>query len=54
MEINLYKADRSVTDKLEQLPGTREEAAKLAAGSDFVRRYVPATCLEAYINEKEI
>ena len=54
MEINLYKADRSVTDKLEQLPGTREEAAKLAAGSDFVRRFVPAACLEAYINEKEI
>ena len=54
MEINLYKADRSVTDKLEQLPGTREEAAKLAAGSDFVRRYVPAACLEAYLNEKEI
>ena len=52
LDVNLYKADRSITDRLEKLPETREEAARLAADSDFVRRHVPAACLEAYIDEK--
>ena len=54
LDINLYKADKSVTDRLEKLPETREEAARIAADSEFVRHYIPTPCLEAYIDEKEI
>lgn len=54
LDINLYKAEPSVTDKLEKLPENREEAARLARESEFVKRYVPGACLEAYINEKEV
>ena len=54
MDVNLYKADKTVTDKLEKLPEIREDAARLSMESGFVRRHVPAACLEAYIAEKEI
>ena len=54
MDVNLYKADKTVTNKLDKLPETRDEAARIAAESEFVRRYVPSACLEAYIDEKEI
>ena len=54
MDVNLYKADKSITDKLEKLPETREDAAEVAADSEFVRRHVPAACLEAYLYEKEV
>ena len=53
LDINLYKAGPEITDKLEMLPRSREEAAERAASSSFVRRYVPEACLEAYLNEKE-
>ena len=53
LDVNLYRADRRVTEQLEKLPETREDAARLAAESDFVKRYVSAACLEAYVNEKE-
>ena len=43
-----------MTDKLEKLPESREEAARLASESGFVRQYVPKACLEAYIDEKEV
>lgn len=54
LDINLYRADSSVTDQLEKLPDSREKAARLAAESQFVRQYVPAACLEAYLDETEI
>ena len=54
MDVNLYKADKKVTGKLEKLPETREEAARVAGDSEFVKCHVPAACLEAYINEKEL
>ena len=54
LDVNLYKADKSVTGRLEKLPETREEAARIAADSEFVRLHIPAPCLEAYIDEKEI
>ena len=54
LDINLYKADKTVTDKLEKLPENREEAARLASESGFVRQNVPQACLEAYIDEKEV
>ena len=54
MDVNLYKADKKVTGKLEKLPETREEAARVAGNSEFVKCHVPAACLEAYINEKEL
>ncbi len=54
MDVNLYKAGKDVTGKLEKLPESREDAARLAEESEFVKRYVPAACLEAYVNEGEI
>ncbi len=49
MDINLYKAEASVTDQLKRLPATVDEAAALAADSTFVRQYVPESCLRAYM-----
>ena len=49
MDINLYKAEASVTDQLKRLPATVDEAAALAADSTFVRQYVPESCFRAYM-----
>ncbi len=54
LDVNLYKAGKEIKGELEKLPETRDEAARLAADSEFVRRHVPAACLEAYVNEEEI
>ncbi len=54
VDVNLYKAGKEITGKLEKLPESRDEAVRLAAESEFVKRHVPAACLEAYVNEEEI
>ena len=37
VNVNLYKADSSVTDPLDRLPASLDEAIAVAEGSDFVR-----------------
>lgn len=41
LDLNLFTADSSVTDGLERLPSTLEEARRLAQDSDFIRRWMP-------------
>ncbi|MDP4132723.1 MAG: glutamine synthetase family protein [Bacillota bacterium] len=51
LNINLYKADKSITDKLESLPVTLEDAITKAMQSAFVKNILPAAYLEAYSNK---
>ena len=37
VNVNLYKADSSVTEPLDRLPASLDEAVAVAEGSDFVR-----------------
>ncbi len=48
LDINLYTAGEEVTENLKKLPTTLEEAAKLAAGSEFIKTYIPADILGLY------
>ena len=41
VNLNLFTADRSVTEKLERLPSSLEEARGLALQSPFIRQYMP-------------
>ena len=49
--INVYTADKSVTDKLEALPATLEEARAAASASEFIRAHLPETYLETYCRD---
>ena len=53
VNVNLFKADRDVTDRLLKLPGTAAEAADIAAKSDFIRRYIPESILKLYSRSGE-
>lgn len=46
--INLYKAPEEITDRLEELPGNRQEAYDAAVRSALVDRVLPRAVLEAY------
>ena len=48
LDVNLYRADPSVTEKLRRLPGKLDEAVQYALGSDFVKKYIPESILELY------
>lgn len=41
LDVNLFTADRSVTDPLETLPATLEEARSLARQSKFIQEFIP-------------
>ena len=41
VDMNLFTADKDVTDKLKTLPGNLDAAIKAALGSEFVRKCVP-------------
>lgn len=41
VDMNLFTADKEVTDKLKTLPGNLDAAIKAALGSEFVRKCVP-------------
>lgn len=41
MDINLFKADKSVTDALETLPQSLSEALRLARKSELINKYLP-------------
>lgn len=50
-DINLFKADPSVLKRFRKLPGSIDEAKKLAAGSAFVKEFVPQPVLDIYCKE---
>ncbi|MBP5632106.1 MAG: type I glutamate--ammonia ligase, partial [Clostridia bacterium] len=47
-DINLFKADPSVLKQFRKLPGSIEEAKKLAFESAFVKEFVPQPVLDIY------
>jgi len=48
VDINLYKADKSITDKLPKLPSSLSEAVELACCSEFINKVLPARVAQAY------
>ena len=42
LNINLYTAEKEITDTLEALPDTYEKALELARSSDFINSHIPA------------
>lgn len=47
-DLNLYKAPPEVLANYRQLPGTLQEARRLAAESGFIREHVPGCILESF------
>ncbi len=47
-DINLYKASPSELANLKRLPGSLEEARKIAAGSGFIREHLPRAITDFY------
>ncbi|MBR3077730.1 MAG: glutamine synthetase [Oscillospiraceae bacterium] len=47
-DVNFFTADARVLEQYQRLPSDREEAARIAAGSDFVRRHLPQMLIDAY------
>ena len=41
LNINLFTADKSITDSLETLPTSLKEAKELAQKSSLIRQYLP-------------
>jgi len=48
LDVNLFKADASITDQLKRLPQSLDEAAAYAQSSAFIRSIVPEEYFEAY------
>ena len=51
-DLNLYTAPADVVAGFEKLPVTRVEAARAAAESDFIRKYLPEDVLAAYLETR--
>ena len=47
-DVNLFEADDALLSELHELPRTLTDAADIARKSDFVRRHLPASLIEAY------
>ncbi len=52
LDVNLFKADSTITDKLKRLPQSIDEAIAYAGGSEFVKKLLPEGYLEAYSGEE--
>ena len=52
LDVNLFKADTSITDKLKRLPQSLDEAIAYARNSEFVRALIPEGYLAAYSGEE--
>ena len=52
-DLDLYKAPKETTARLEKLPGTLGEAIGLAQGSAFIGRNIPPQTLEKYLAHKQ-
>ena len=48
--INLYKADAQTLAKFKTLPRNLDSACKIAADSEFIKKYIPAAILDIYCN----
>lgn len=48
--INLYKADAETLAKFKALPRNLDSACKIAADSEFIKKYIPAAILDIYCN----
>ncbi len=51
VDVNLFKADTAVTDKLKRLPQSLDEAIAYARNSEFVNKLIPEGYLDAYAGE---
>ncbi len=49
VDVDLSKADASVTGKMQRLPTSLKEAAELCRSSKFVKKVLPAEVIEAYV-----
>lgn len=49
-DINLFTAGSDVLSSYEQLPGSFNEACKVAASSSFIREHIPSEILSIYCN----
>ena len=47
-DLNLFTAEAHVLEQYKRLPSDREEAARITAESDFVRRHLPQMLIDAY------
>ena len=47
-DFNTFTASSAQLSRYKKLPSSLAEAYTLAAGSDFIRRYIPASVIEAY------
>ena len=52
LDVNLFKADTTITDGLRRLPQSLDEAIAYAKGSDFVKMLLPEGYLAAYSGEE--
>lgn len=50
-DINLYTANKQVTDSFDKLPISLEQAKSLAKQSSFVTKHLPKLVLDAYLNK---
>lgn len=48
VNLDLFGAPENVTDRLDKIPGSIEEAREAAAGSDFIKKILPVGILESY------
>ncbi|PKM63479.1 MAG: type I glutamate--ammonia ligase [Firmicutes bacterium HGW-Firmicutes-21] len=48
IDLNLYKADKEIIDKLSKLPESLSEAVEIACRSEFIGRVLPKRVAEAY------
>lgn len=49
--INLYKADAETLARFKKLPESLSDACKIAAASEFIKKYIPAAILDIYCNK---
>ena len=49
-DVNIFTADARILEQYKRLPADRAEAARIAAGSVFVRRHLPQMLIDAYSN----
>ena len=48
---NLYKADEATLAQFKKLPENLAAACKIAASSEFIKKYIPAAILDIYCNK---
>lgn len=56
VDVNLFTADKTIINKLTALPGSLEEAIRIASSSSFIRKTLNPALLEKYflIKKEEV